>query len=307
MRLIKKDICREQGGSALVLFSLLLVSMIGIAGLVIDIGVVYNTKSHMKKAANSAVLSGAQELVNSETQVEGIVRDVLRAHGEESSLVEKYIDKINEHKIKIVLQKDVPTNFLKLFKINSLPVKVSSSARIYPMSRGSGAVPLGIDDSVPLEYLKEYTLKVDSGDSEYGNFGILALSGPGSSLYEQDLMYGFNGELNVGDIVDTQTGNVEGKTRNAIDFRISSSPYPVGDISHRDDPRVLLVLVYQPYNVEANQMKQVKITGFAYFYIKSPMDMHDSSITGYFIKKVGTGYGDPGIPSNGAYAIRLTE
>lgn len=307
MKFIKSKIYKNQNGSAVVLFSLLIVSMIGMAGVVIDIGEVYNTRSHMKKAANAAVLSGAQELVNGETQVEDVARQVLRAHGEEGSLVEKYIDKITEKKFKVVLEKNVSSKFLRLFGVNSLPVTVASAARIFPMSSASGAVPLGIDDRINLEYLKEYTLKVDSGDSTYGNFGILALSGPGAKLYEQDLMYGFDGEIKVGDIIDTQTGNVDGKTRSAVGFRISSSPYTSGDFSHRDDPRVMLVLVYQPHNVQSNQMKQVKVTGFAYFYLKSPMDKHDSSITGFFIKKVGTGYGDPSSSDNGAFAIRLTE
>jgi len=301
------NIFKEQNGSTLVLFSLFLVSIIGMAGLVIDIGEAYDAKSHMKKAATAAVLSGAQELVNSEDKVEAVARKILRAHGEEGSIAETYIDKNNEHKFRIVLQKNVETKFLRLFKIYSLPVKAASAACIYPMSRAEGAVPLGIDERIPLEYMKEYTLKVDSGESQYGYFGILALSGPGANLYEHDLMYGYDGELKVGDIVDTQTGNIEGKTRNAINYRINSSPYLEGDISHRDDPRVMLVLVYQPYNVQSNQMKQVKITGFAYFYLKSPMDKHDSSIKGYFIKRVGTGYGDNGISNNGAYAIRLTE
>jgi len=306
-RFLKSRFMKEESGSALVLFTLSFVVILGIVGLVIDLGMAYNTKSHLKKTANAAVLSGAQELTNSSDSVKTVVDNILEAHKESGSLKEADIMPNGQSTLRVVLEKDVPMYFLKLFKLNNIKVSAASAAAIAPISRGSGAVPLGIDDSIPLEYMKEYTLKVDSGDSEYGNFGILALSGPGAQLYEQDLLYGYKGELKVGDIVDTQTGNIEGKTRNAINTRITACTNNIYDPDHRDCPRVVLILVYKPYNVVSNQMKQVKITGFAYFFIKEPMSIHDSSITGYFIKRTGTGYGDENIRDNGAYAIKLTE
>ena len=298
---------KEENGSALVLFTLSFVVILGIAGLVIDLGMAYNTKSHLKKTANAAVLSGAQELTNSNDAVKAVVDNILEAHKESGSLKEAAIMSNGQSSLRVALEKDVPTYFLKLFKLNSIKVSAASAASIAPINRGSGAVPLGIDDSIPLEYMKEYTLKVDSGDSEYGNFGILALSGPGAQLYEQDLQYGSKTELKVGDIVDTQTGNVEGKTRTAINARITACSNPVNDFVHRDCPRIVLILVYKPHNVVSNQLKQVEITGFAYFYIKEPMSMQDSSIKGYFIKRAGTGYGNENVRDNGAYAIKLTE
>ncbi|WBW95544.1 TadE/TadG family type IV pilus assembly protein [Oceanirhabdus sp. W0125-5] len=301
------NLLKEEKGSALPLFALFLVIIIGIAGLVIDGGILYKTKSHLKKTVNAAVLSGAQELTNDSDSVNQIVLEILKAHNEENSLKEIIIETNNGYSLEVVLEKVVSLNFLKLFNINSLPVKVSSAVELFPMSRASGAVPLGIDKNIPLEYLKEYTLKVDSGDSEYGNFGILALSGPGGKLYEQDLRYGYDGELKVGDIIETQTGNVEGKTKEAIDFRITSCNHAIDDYSHRECSRIILVLVYEPHLIQLNQLKEVKITGFAYFYLKTPFDKHDSSITGYFIKRVGTGFGDENITDNGAYTIRLTE
>jgi hypothetical protein len=236
-----------------------------------------------------------------------VVNKILQANGDKDSLKQIVIKPNNQNRLRVVLEKDVPTSFMKLFNINDVKVTVASAADILPMSRGRGAVPLGIDDSVQLEYLKEYSLKVASGDSTTGNFGILALSGTGASLYEQDLLYGYKSELKVGDIIATQTGNVDGKTRSSINSRISSCPYAVDDYTHRDCPRIVLVSVYKPYNVQSNQVKQVKITGFAYFYIKSPMGSNDTSIDGYFIQKAGSGYGDATISDKGAYAIRLTE
>ena len=54
-------------------------------------------------------------------------------------------------------------------------------------------------------------------------------------------------------------------------------------------------------------MKQVKITGFAYFYISEPMDSHDKTIKGVFLKRVGTGFQLDDASEKGAYTIRLVE
>lgn len=302
MKLIK-----EENGGSIVIVALLMVVMIGMAGLVIDMGILYKTKSSLSKTVNTAVLSGSQELLNSESSVKEVVEKILIAEDEEQSLKEINISTESLYRLNVVLEKEEPLYFLKLFNLNSMKISSSATAELVTMSRAVGAVPLGIDENIPLEYMKEYSLKVDSGDSEYGNFGILALSGPGAMLYEQDLRNGYQSEIRVGDVISTETGNVSGKTRDAVNYRISSSPYLEDDITHRDNPRIILVLVYQPYEVSANQLKQVKITGFAYFYIKSPMGNNDSSINGYFIKRVGNGIGDDDLVNSGAYAIRLVE
>lgn len=307
MKLRKCRLCSEESGNGLLLFFLFFFIFVGATGLVIDMGILYKTKIELRKTANAAVLSGAQELKNSNTSVEDVINNILKADGEESSLKEVAIRPNNENKLSVTLGKNVQMSFMKLFYINSIPVRVTSAAGLAPLTRASGAVPLGIDKSIPLEYMKEYTLKVDAGDSAYGNFGILALSGVGAKLYEQDLMYGYDGELKVGDIIDTQTGNIAGKTRDGVNFRINSSPYQSGDYSHRDDPRVMLVLVYEPYVISNNQLKSVKICGFAYFYLKQPMGPKDSSITGFFIQRVGTGTGNINTKDNGAYAVKLIE
>lgn len=303
----KCKFCIDENGSGLLLFALIFLIIMGISGVVVDAGILYKTKSELRKTANAAVLSGAQELTNSDDAVTAVVQNILQADDELGSLKELLIKPNGENKLKINLEKDIPLYFMKIFNINSVVINASASAGIAPLTRSVGAVPLGIDKSIQLEYMKEYKLKVDAGDSTYGNFGVLALSGVGANLYEQDLMYGYESELEIGDIIPTQTGNIEGKTRNGVNYRISSSPYTTDDYSHRDDPRVILILIYEPYEISTNQLKSVKVCGFAYFYLKEPMGPQDSEITGYFIQRVGTGVGDVNSEDNGAYAIRLLE
>jgi hypothetical protein len=299
------NLVNNERGNAIVIVALTFVSLLGMAGLVIDGSLLYMTKTHLQKTANAAVFSGAQELTNQEDRVENVISDILKAHKEETSLdaIQVTMDK----RVAIILKKTVPLSFSRIFGITEIDVKVNAAAELRPLGRAVGAVPLGIDERVNPEFNKTYQLKVDSSDSISGYFGILALEGPGAKTYEENLRNGFQEELSIGTIVDTQTGNIAGKTRSVVQQLINECPESPRDIYDRDCSRILLVPVYKPYKVESNQLKQVQITGFSYFYITEPMNEHDTSITGIFIKRADTGFEENGSVSRGAYKIRITE
>jgi hypothetical protein len=305
MRRFWKHLASDQRGSTIILAALSMVVMLSAAGLVIDGGTLYATKSHLQKAANAAALSGAQELTGQAANVTAIVSDILQKHNEQGSLVSTEIQM--KSSIRLHLQKDVKLSFAKLLGFSSVPVRVQAAAQIQPIGGAIGAAPLGIDESIALEYNKPYQLKTDSTGVQSGNFGILALGGPGASIYEDNLLHGYNSEIKIGQVIDTQTGNIAGKTRSSIQARIDACPYPSGDYSHRDCARIILIPVYKPFDFTSNQMKQIQVTGFAYFYITDPMSSNDTSINGIFIERTGTGFAKPGAVNRGAYSIRLIE
>jgi hypothetical protein len=296
---------KEEKGSTIILAAISLLVLLGMAGLAIDGSLIYMTKSKLQKAANAAVLSGAQDLPFTEQKVTDTVHYVLNAHDESTSMAEIEIEL--EKKVGLNLTQEVNLTFASIFGFEKVDVKVHAAAGLYPFGKAVGAVPLGVDDSKPLEYFKEYQLKVGPSESEYGNFGILALERPGAKTYEENLRNGYQGEIKIGEIVNTQTGNIAGKTIDVIQERVNGCSQPPGDYSIRDCSRIILILVYKPYAYEAGQMKQVQVTGFAYFYIKAPMDSKDTSITGVFIKRAGTGTYIEGSLDKGAYTTRLME
>lgn len=295
----------EESGNTIILAALSLLVLLSIAGLAIDGGMVYMKKSELQKTANAAVLSGAQELTNSEAKVEEVARSIVAAHNDGSVIENLSVEM--EKKVGIDLTKTVPLAFAKLLGMDTVKVKAHSAAELRIMGKAEGAAPLGIDDSIPLEFNKTYQLKVDTGGVEYGNFGVLALGNTGARPYEENLRNGYQEELAVGDIIPTQTGNIAGKTMSVIKEKVDGCPEFPRDINTRDCSRIILVPVYKPYNTDVNQVKEVKITGFAYFYITDPMDSHDTSIKGMFIKRAGTGFESEAAAYKGAYSIRITE
>ncbi|MEH7073678.1 TadE/TadG family type IV pilus assembly protein [Neobacillus drentensis] len=305
MQLVIKKILKEERGNALIFGIGALVILLGVAGFAIDGSLLFMKKSQLQKEANAAVLSGSQELTNTEQKVKDTVQYILNAH-KDSSALEK-LDIEMGKKVAITLKKSVKLTFASLFGFEKIDVKAHAATGLTTIGKAVGAAPLGIDESIPLEYYKTYLLKVDSSGVTSGNFGVLALSGPGAKTYEQNLRYGYQDELKMNDIIDTQTGNIAGSTRSAINERVIGCSQPPGDYSLRNCSRILLIPVYKPYSFDTNQLKSVKITGFAYFYITDPMSSTDTSIKGVFIKRAGQGSYVEGSKDRGAYSIRLTE
>ncbi|HZG58585.1 pilus assembly protein TadG-related protein [Paenibacillus sp.] len=298
-------LARDERGNVIALVSLSMVALLAFAGLVIDGGLLMATRAQMQKAANAAALSAAQELTTSEAAVEAVAETVLHRHGEHA-----HMDRLEvsmQDRVYVGLTAEVPLGFAGIFGFDAAPVSVAAIAELGRMGSAIGAAPLGIDESIPLAYGVEYRLKVDNTMSETGYFGVLALGGPGAATYEDNLRYGYQGWLGLNDVLETQTGNIAGKTRSSIAERLTNCPYPEGEMFHRDCPRILLVPVYRPHSYESKQLKAVEITGFAYFYVTKPMDPHDTYITGKFIQRAGTGFARQEAADKGAFAIRLTE
>lgn len=302
---------KDENGASFAIVIFVLFVMLAVGGLVVDMGIVYKTRIEMRKAANAAALSGVQEIFNGEAAVNKIVEDILKSHNEKYSK-----PFIKENKVTVTLKKNVPLFFIRIFGIDSTEVEVASSAKAAPLSAATGAVPLGVPKNIinNIGDGQEYELKVGPGESEYGNFGIISLSDTWNigRDYEHDLTYGYDGEIKEGQILDTETGNVQGKTINGIAYRFSHSPntqvgLPSGDIDIKNDTRVLKVIVYEEMPHKGNQLKEVKVVGFAYFYLKGPYDSDNSNITGYFIKGLESGATDGNAVDKGAYGIRLVE
>lgn len=316
---LKHGIVR-QDGNVTVLFAFVLTALLAMTSVVVEGGMLYATKMHLQKVANATVLSGAQELTNTESNVRSVAGTVLSDHGEAASV--ESLSVAMKDRTTVVLKKDVQLRLAKALGMDKVPVRVKATAKIEPMGAADGAVPVGIPESMVLTYGQETRLKVDETLVTNGYFGILALgdtAAGGANTYETNLEYGYKNLLSVGDLVDTKTGNVAGDTQKAVQARLNRDPYPAGDTSHSDDPRILLVPVYIACPQNANsidecrnyqlsgQMKRIAITGFAYFYLTQPFDSSTKEVIGTFIERTGNGFVKPGADNRGAYAIKLTE
>lgn len=284
----KKDVEREQGSIA-VIVALSLTALIGFGALVTDVGMFYIEKARLQNAVDAAALAGAQELPKSPT----LAQESAQEYASRNKVTEiKTNIEAGNSRIKVTAQKVVPTYLAKIWGITEGNLTASAKAMVIPPSSLKGAVPLSIEKQ-NFVYGVPYTLKSGSGISDTSNsyqgwFGPLRLSGNGAKDYETDLSHGSAASLGISQILDLETGNMSGPTKKAITDRLNRDtriPRNTYDNYERDAPEIIYVPIVEIINRSADIVYQVKIVGFAAFFLEGVGgDGTQSVITGRFIK-----------------------
>ena len=88
-----------------------------------------------------------------------------------------------------------------------------------------------------------------------GNFAGLAIDGNGANVYSDGIMFGCETELSIGDVLDSEPGNMAGPTDDAISYRLDNG----------------LIYVTCPIvdTLDVNGRKEVVIVGFAHFILEA--------------------------------------
>lgn len=279
--------------------------LLGITALVIDGGMLYMEKQKLRDIADAAALAGAQELPATPAMATAKATETITLNGEDPNKFNIIFSK-SDHRITVSAEKTVDLVFAKAIGFAQAKVDAVAHVEIGTLMSGRGAVPVGVEDTSQLTFGDIKYLKVE--DATVGNFGALALAGPGANIFEEDFKMGYDQELRVNQIINTQTGNLAGPTARAVNYRIAACPTATY-LNHPDDcPRIILVPVFQTVVTDQNQIKAVKIVGFAKFFIETVASTSQSAeIVGRFIEETASGEIAYGTPSYGAYGYKLTR
>lgn len=166
---------------------------------------------------------------------------------------------------------------------STYPLKYLSVAQRFfaPGSPGTTGIEVGLHD---YEFGQVYHMKLD-GDAEVGNFGPVVFDAPGANKYRDYLTNGYDGVINIGDILDTETGNMAGPTNQAMNTRLVDPEFD--EWVEMGMPRNVPRLVYVPVveQIEPIQGKsRVIVVSFAAFYLEDPQGDYD--ISGRFVEYV---------------------
>jgi hypothetical protein len=280
---------REEKGSAVIILTLAVSVLVGAAALVADIGVAYVKQQRLSVAADAAALAGGQEL------------HLGAARARQAALRNAARNGINSEDIEVIVEGDSRTLSVRIAtpmeKFFASVLGVGESGKLTAVARVTSATPTAIYGAAPLavrkqefEFGRTYTLKVGAGgDSGLGpgNFGALALGGNGANIYQKNLQYGFPGLIRIGDLVRTKPGNMSGPTRDALNFRLNQPHAPQCDFSTivSGCQRILLVPVVEPPTEGSGGVNNLRVVGFAAFYVEQvPGQGRESYIRGRFVK-----------------------
>ncbi|NCA98076.1 MAG: hypothetical protein EOM70_01720 [Clostridia bacterium] len=274
---VKRDI-RRRRGSILVLLAFLFVSILVMAGLVVDVGMAFVRGTDLQNAADAAAFAAATMLPIQVSTSEGLSRQAQAV-----ALVEDYLSKNDDGQsvlvgvdfedtftddaegllytaVRVRLERPVQLLFGPIVGINSRTVSRHAKVRIEAVIGDMKIAPLGISlerREATLEG-ENVAITFDTRDEEVinGNFGSLDLDGGGGGATEffDDYVNGYDGEIIFNDtdhLIEGQTGVLFGKALDAFETRYDAcTHFPAQGgctLDHYVEgcPRIIIIIIHQ--------------------------------------------------------------
>lgn len=305
--LFNSILVKNQKGTSTVFFAILLTIITAVAALTVDVGAYVLEKAKLSSSVDSAALAGAQELVTDSLNTQNKVYEYLGKNTTGLKEVNISVDE-DAHTVEVSGVKTVNGYFSNILDIYNHDVSAYAKAKVENIKSIQGARPLAVVQQT-FTYGALYTLKEGGGDGTTGNYAAIALGGTGSSIYRNNLLNGYSGVISVGDIIETETGNIAGTTETSINQLISSCTHipPCNYISYNVHcPRIIFLPVVNTLTV--NGRKSVAVLGFATFFLEGVSNHGgQADVLGRFITYCMEGETSSTINDYGTYGIKLIK
>ncbi|MRH44308.1 hypothetical protein GH741_16820 [Aquibacillus halophilus] len=314
MNKIKKFFQRENG-NALVIMALALVVLLGFVALAVDAGRVYSQKASLQKALDSAVIGGAQVLLEGGGDPEAKAIDI----STKNSFVlgdSEVVSDVNS--VTASKETTVPMTFARVLGINSKKVSAVAEAEIKLLTAGIGITPIAVEkDAIP----GETNLKCGSTGTYSGNCGYLDIDTTGASGLAEAIINGV--EISITDDVvfaDTETGQKWGPVKDAFQDLIDKDEghngkgYPGIPLCNSFDTfdqsevacnRVIYIVVVDTFK-DVTGKDVVEIVGFAQYWLDEVINS-TKSVTGKFIKQISVENINEEVGSHEDYLLKTVK
>ena len=143
---------RSESGQAVVLSVVWMVVLLGMAGLVIDVGSWYRSQRNLQSQADAAALAGAQELPTDVATASGLAQTYALKNGFTlpTSGITISGTIVPTDSITVKVDKNAPTFFSKVFGIQTVPVRAEATARSDLMGSAKYVAPIAVNVKHPL-------------------------------------------------------------------------------------------------------------------------------------------------------------
>ena len=300
---MKLEIKKNEKGSVAILVMFMMTILLASAGAAIDVGVVIMERTKLSNALDYAALAGAQELPDGKAQAVTVANAYLNDNGIDPSTVEIQVSDDGKS-LSLVGTKEVGYTFLKVLGLDQTSVAANSKVILGTAGKVKGGLrPYAVED-FDYQYGELITLKEGAGSSYNGNFGVVALGGTGSSIYETNALHGYKGEIAAGDDINTEPGNMS-NVSNLLKTYINSIPHTFE--SHpRDSDRLWTVPLVD--SLDESGRGYVTVTGFAQVFVED-IDKNSGKIeiNARFVRFVVNGDIDTTLVDRGTYGVKLVN
>jgi Flp pilus assembly protein TadG len=294
------------GGQILVMMALIVAVLIGALALGTDVAVLYYNWHLLQNAADHAALAGASYLPDYPSLAMSNATGYAERNGISSSEITSISISSDDKSLTVELSREVPYRFGVLLGLFSGRVSAHATAAVQPINSVRGVTPVSIDYRT--SYTSGQLVTLMQGMVGPGNWEPLALGGTGSSNLLDNIEYGYQGQVSVGDLVQTEPGIASGPISTAFQYLLDEgmSVDPDGTFANHSvkDPRVLIVPMVDLSAV--NGSSQVPVKGFAALWLVG--FANNNQVQTYFIDQVAPDSTPDATSENfGAYRAALVD
>jgi hypothetical protein len=228
---------RNERGQALVLTTLFLAALIGIAALVIDLGSWFRAQRDTQAIADAAALAGAQALPDNPSLARTYAVEYTTKNDGSSPNVSFRTTVAGTDTINVHVQKNAPGFFAKLFGVDSVDVGARATARASYPSAARYVAPIVVHERHPMLLCRpqpcfetETTIPLDhmhhpGSGTAAGSFGLISLNDDdvNANTLADWLLIGFDGYMQLGDYRSAPSANFNnGQFQSALARRMGT-------------------------------------------------------------------------------------
>lgn len=310
-----RRVAHEESGAVIIIVAFLLVALLGMTALAVDVGQLYQVRRQMVTAADAGALAGVVSLIEDPDQdtAELVARNY--AIENESEPGDTVVNVIDGHTVEVWSGKTVNYSFARILGFESQLVTAYAKAEYFPVSSAKGIVPWAVDYLL-YEKGATFTAKYshhDDGSMGSGNYHALGLGGSGANRYRDNIKYGYDSVVSIGDWLDRESGNMSGPTTAGTQHRFDLCNCSTGDDGHCIDPenecpRKVMVPLYGDVLIHGNSVREVEVKAFAMIYILNVSGSgNESEVEAIFIEATHEGNYGGDVEDTGVYNVRLIE
>jgi Flp pilus assembly protein TadG len=333
---------RGERGVVVIWLALFLLVLIGFGSLSVDVAKLATTRTQLQNAADAAALAGASALdpatgvilqatALSRAQTAAVAHKAFEDVATPVNLAAADVTFPTPTRIRVKVRREgsqsVVTTLAQVLGIKRLEVSATATAKIDTTSTAlCGLVPLGVSPQGGSSFLvgcnHTYSLKSGGGGGGGGQYGALdfpsclnqgdcaGMPATGANTFRCLMMKGYCCPITVGQVLNTESGNMSGPTRQAIDDRFDADVVRDQGICYSEyvarggnGKRVVLIPVTTP----VWGAPRVTVLGFSAFFLKSRVGSgQGGTMLGEFLYQVVPGTGGPSAGGGAvAFSLRL--
>ena len=293
----------NKSGAAAILLALTMTVLCAAAALVVDVGMALAERTHLSNALDAAALAGGQELPADAIKAQIVAEQYLNANNIDPNDVNIMISN-NDTQMILSGTEVVSNHFARVLGIPTTTVHADAAVKVGAAVSASGGIrPLAIADQ-PLIFGQSVVLKEEGGDGTNGNYGAVSFGGSyGASVFTDYLLNGYSGVIRVGDIIETEPGNMASSIKTVKEV-IAKDPLSTHENYERSSPRLWTIPVLRDWDVSGRD--NVEVVGFAQFFIEDIYKKGGKAeIVGRFIKFTTNGEIGDAQTDYGVYGVKL--